>query len=369
MNNQRPIILGIVGDSAVGKTTITAGLTKLLGPERVTHIRTDDYHKYDRRERARLNISPLHPDCNYLDILAAHLERLRAGKPILKPVYNHTRGKLVRPEYVQPREFIIVEGLLGLHNAELRQWYDVKVYLDLPEELRRIWKIKRDTTRRGYNPEQVRAELAKRQRDSFLYIRPQRHYADIVIQFSLPEGAPPERAGTNLNTRLILRPTLPHPDLSYLLDPADPNQTVRLKAGHEWNTIVEVLDIDYHVTPAQAATLERAIWQHLPDLHPLSARQFGDYDDRTEVRHSDSLALTQLLLTYHLLRGYRDHVQGAQGVASMPKHYMRQLRTVIEKHAWLDNLGASLQSQISSAKGLGVRTLRSLATRRALLRK
>lgn len=61
---KRPIILGIVGDSAAGKTTTTSGLVKLLGPHRVTHICTDDYHKYDRRERAALGITALHPDCN-----------------------------------------------------------------------------------------------------------------------------------------------------------------------------------------------------------------------------------------------------------------------------------------------------------------
>ena len=58
---QRPILLGIVGDSAAGKTTIMRGLTQLLGPERVSHVCTDDYHKYDRQERARLNITPLIP--------------------------------------------------------------------------------------------------------------------------------------------------------------------------------------------------------------------------------------------------------------------------------------------------------------------
>jgi len=82
MTGQRPIILGIVGDSAAGKTTITKGLVDLLGSERVTHVCTDDYHKYDRRERAQLNITALHPDCNYLDILELQLERLHYGQPI-----------------------------------------------------------------------------------------------------------------------------------------------------------------------------------------------------------------------------------------------------------------------------------------------
>jgi phosphoribulokinase len=123
---RRPILLGIIGDSAAGKTTLTNGLTHLLGPDRVTHICADDYHKYNRSERAKLNITALHPDCNYLDILELQLERLHYGQPILKPVYDHATGELVRPEYVNPTEIVIVEGLLGFHSAAMRQFYDVK---------------------------------------------------------------------------------------------------------------------------------------------------------------------------------------------------------------------------------------------------
>jgi len=124
-----------MGDSAAGKTTLTQGLINLLGPDRVTHMCTDDYHKYDRAERAAQNITALNPDCNYLDILELQLERLHYGQPILKPVYEHATGKLIRPEYVSPREFVIVEGLLGFHSAVMRQFYDVKVYLQPPEDL------------------------------------------------------------------------------------------------------------------------------------------------------------------------------------------------------------------------------------------
>ena len=87
--NQRPVILGVVGDSAAGKTTITRGLVRVLGEEHVAHICTDDYHRYDRRQRAELGITPLHPDCNYLDVMAQDLVHLRRGEAILKPVYRH----------------------------------------------------------------------------------------------------------------------------------------------------------------------------------------------------------------------------------------------------------------------------------------
>ena len=81
----RPVILGVVGDSATGKTTFTRGLVRLLGEENVTHVCTDDYHRYDRGQRAELNITPLDPDCNYMDIMAqdlAHLSR-ECNKPEL----------------------------------------------------------------------------------------------------------------------------------------------------------------------------------------------------------------------------------------------------------------------------------------------
>src|SRR5258707_12162712 len=84
----RPIILGVVGDSAAGKTTLTRGLVRVLGEENVTHVCTDDYHCYDRRQRAERNITPLHPDCNYMDIMCQHLGHLQAGDGFLKPGYQ-----------------------------------------------------------------------------------------------------------------------------------------------------------------------------------------------------------------------------------------------------------------------------------------
>ncbi len=308
MRRQRPIILGIVGDSASGKTTIADGLVRLLGPERVTQVCTDDYHKYDRRERKEQNITALNPQCNYLDILELHLEHLHYGQPILKPIYDHATGTLTRPEYVQPREFVIVEGLLGFSSAAMRRFFDVKVYLDPDDKMRRFWKVRRDTAKRGYTQEQVLQQLDSREEDSLNYIRPQRQHADIVVHFYPPRGVPIHEIESHLNARLILRPTIPHPDLSYLWDnPHTSAAGIRLELGRDDRRPVDILEIDGNVSPEHAVELEEAIWQHLPDLKPLRGDQFGYYyDDNLEMRHSDPLALTQLLLTYHLLRQCRD---------------------------------------------------------------
>ena len=211
-NMARPIILGVVGDSATGKTTLTKGLVEILGTENVTHIGMDDYHCYDRAERKEHKITPLNPKCNYMDIIEQHIAHLRKGEPILKPHYQHGDGTFGRPEYVKPQRFILIEGLLGYHTTELASLFDVRVYLNPPEELRREWKVKRDTTKRGYTEEQVLAELDMREPDSEAFIRPQRSRADIVVAFQPGVQDDPD----HLDAVLTLREGLPHPDLSSL---------------------------------------------------------------------------------------------------------------------------------------------------------
>jgi phosphoribulokinase len=184
----------------------------------------------------------------------------------------------------------------------MRQFYDVKVYLEPPESLRRIWKIRRDTAKRGYTVDQVLAELEKREAESRDSIRPQRQHADIVVQFYPPEGVPPELANGHLNVRLILRPTIPHPDMSYLSEAQNQSGGIRLLLGRDTGRPVDILEIDGGVTAEQTAYLEETIWRHLPGVQPIAADEFGVYQDRGVVCHSDPLALTQLLLTYHLLR-------------------------------------------------------------------
>ncbi len=309
MARRRPIVLGIVGDSAAGKTTFTRGLANILGADRVTQVCTDDYHKYDRRERAEIGITPLHPDCNYIDVIELHLERLHYGQAILKPVYDHATGTLVRPEYIQAREFVIVEGLLGFCTPAARQFYDVKVFIDPDEDLRWDWKIKRDTGKRGYTPEEVKAERELREPDSAAFIRPQRQYADIVVRFAPPDGVPPAEAGSRLDARIVLRPTINHPDLTYLLEKDADVPGIRLRLDRDEGRPADFLEIDGGVSDEHTEKLERAIWQHLPDLRPIRPDQFGVYQDRSETRHSQTLALTQLLITYHLLRKYNDATQ------------------------------------------------------------
>lgn len=298
----RPVILGVVGDSAAGKTTITRGLVRILGEEKVTHVGLDDYHRYDRKQRAERDITPLHPDANYMDVMTQHLHHLRAGEAILKPVYRHTDGTFGPPQYVKPHAFAVLEGLLGYHSDELCDLYDVRVYLAPPEDLRRRWKVDRDCSRRGYTTDQVLKELDRREPDSAAFIRPQQRRADMVVSF-----APSQEGAEALEARLILRPDLPHPDLSPVIE-----------AGRS-SIIVDEQGDDRHVCipgdvdPDEAAAIEEAVWQKMHFASHLRTERLGEYTIGTVLQRSETLALVQLLILYHLVTAKAAVALGGDG--------------------------------------------------------
>jgi phosphoribulokinase len=104
---------------------------------------------------------------------------------------------------------------------------------------------------------------------------------------------------------MVLRPTIEYPDLTYLIDgPRPAGDGIRLELGRDNGRPADFLTIENGVTAEQATALEDCVWAHLPGLGQLSGHEIGEYLDLQQVRHSDHLALTQLLLAYHLLRGF-----------------------------------------------------------------
>ena len=286
----RPVILGVVGDSATGKTTITDGLVRVLGEDNVAHIGTDDYHKYDREQRKELGITPLNPECNHMDIMAQDLELLRNGKPILKPIYVHSDGTFTAPEYVEPKPFAIVEGLLGYYTEELRETHDVRVFLSPPEELRRKWKIDRDSSKRGYTEDEVLADLDKREPDSEQFIRPQRRYADLIVTFR-----PTDDDSEVVDAELTLMEGLPHPDLSPLVESAKDDIRVEQRDGESTLWISGGIDVE------RAREVEEAVWDRMRFAKHLRTEDLGVIETGGGEQHSQSLAILQVLLLYQLV--------------------------------------------------------------------
>jgi phosphoribulokinase len=294
---RRPVVLAIAGDSASGKTTLARGLVAALGPDRCTSICVDDYHRFTRAERSGQGVTPLHPAANHLDIMEQQLQLLALGRPILKPIYDHARGELVRPEYVSSKKFLIVEGLLPLSTKLARACFDVAVYLDPDEGLRRAWKVRRDTEQRGYSEAEVLAELDRRQDDAATYIAPQRRHADIVVGFTPTDDGAEGGESPSLSADLLLRPTVRHPALSTVLS-EDQSSAVHLRIVRDDGTPTDVLHIHGSASSEETAQIEKVIWSALQqpgDVPPGLGRTASG-------ARSEPLAITQLILLHHLLQ-------------------------------------------------------------------
>ena len=296
------MLLGLAGDSASGKSTLSRGIEYVLGLERIGRVCTDDYHRFDRAERARLDITPLVPDANRLDLLARHLRELAAGRGVTKPTYSHLTGTFGPDETVEPAEIVIVEGLLPLAAGGTRDAIDVAVFLEPEEMLRRRWKLERDVFERGYSARQVVHEMRRREGDSAAHVRPQRAFADIVVAFHRRPGGP--RDGP-LSARLTVRPTLPHAGLRGLVGSlrGEARAQVRWSTRTDVRGPISVLDIDGDCPPELGAEIEDAVWSSMRPDDRLQRDRIGIVRIPGQgERRSEALALVQLLIVSHLVR-------------------------------------------------------------------
>jgi phosphoribulokinase len=298
----RPIFVAIGGDSGSGKSTLTAGFYRIFPEDRITSLCLDDYHSLDRRERNLLGITALNPRANNFALMENQLLALKRGQPILKPVYDHRDGTFGAPQEIRAKEVVIVQGLHPFLVPGVRGLFDLKVWLDPEESLKRKWKVQRDVAKRGYTEEQVYKEIAARHEDLVPYITPQRRFGDLVVRFYRPE---PDGGGDeHLSVRVIQRATLPRLNLDGLLGP--PKKGLRAVQGEDEGETADILEIDGTIDPATVRHLENRIWDHIDARHQhlrhLAPDQFGDFTDGVmRKHHSDPLALVQLLLVHRIL--------------------------------------------------------------------
>ena len=315
----KPLIVALCGDSGSGKTTLTDGMVRVFGQERIQHICLDDYHLLDRAARLRAGISALHPDANNLALMTEHLQRLARGESILKPVYDHTTGTFGVPEEIHPTEIIIIHGLHPLFTPELRELAHVGIYLDPENALLQQWKIIRDSTSRGYTVGQVRQQIVDRRRDSYLYIQPQKRFADIILRFSRGNLYYATRSLAHLDVRIIQPEHAPQIDLSDVIEASTNgvHPALRLFMEEYNRRSCSVLEIDAGLSHEKACELEDCIWAHMAedsDLRPDRLDQLGLFYIGNDLRQSDPLALTQLIVLYHVVSA-RHRMQNGQTLA------------------------------------------------------
>jgi phosphoribulokinase len=197
-----PFVLGIIGDSGSGKSTVSRGVRELIGADRVSTLELDDYHRYSRAERQELQLTALNPMVHNLSLMQEHLQLLRRGRPVRNRSYDHTDGSFGPMRTLEPQEVVVVRGLLGFPTEELRASYDLTVFLYPEPELLFRWKLRRDTKSRGYSEAEVLKSIARHLLDSKMYVLPQADRADLVVRYEVPEWESPD---TEVQTSLILR--------------------------------------------------------------------------------------------------------------------------------------------------------------------
>ena len=187
-------VIGIAGGTGSGKSTITAAIKAALGAHRVTLIPHDSYYRdrsdLNAAERANLNFD--HPDSLETELLVEHLDQLVVGTPVDIPVYNFVEHcRLEDTETVDPRDVIVVEGVLVLADPALRERMALCIFVDTDDDIRFIRRLQRDVHERGRSVQSViRQYLATVRPMHVQFVAPSRQYADIIV----PEGGHNARA-------------------------------------------------------------------------------------------------------------------------------------------------------------------------------
>ncbi len=196
------LIIGIAGGTGSGKTTVVKKIIESLPKGEVVLLPQDSYYKDSSHipPEERQNINFDHPDAFEWSLLSKHLSMLKKGQSIEQPTYSYlTCTRLPETIHVEPREVIIIEGILALCDKKLRSMMDLKIFVDADPDERLIRVIQRDVIERGRTAEDVMERYVKVLKPMHLqFIEPCKRYADLII----PEGGSNEVA-INILTKYI----------------------------------------------------------------------------------------------------------------------------------------------------------------------
>jgi uridine kinase len=184
----RPIVIAVAGGTGSGKTTVAKEILERVGAQHIAYIPHDAYYRdlshLSPDERSQVNFD--HPDSLETKLLVEHLRALRDGRAVEIPIYDfttHTRTPHTRRVELAP--VILVEGILVFVEPELRDLFDVKLYVDSDADVRFIRRLRRDIIERGRTVESVCEQYLATVRPMHLeFVEPSKRYADVII----PEG-------------------------------------------------------------------------------------------------------------------------------------------------------------------------------------
>jgi uridine kinase len=187
-NRTTPLVIGIAGGSGSGKTTLAHMILERVGPQKIAYLPHDAYYKdlsnLPPNERATINFD--HPNSLDNDLLIQHVQQLKRSEPVDLPIYDFkTHSRTTNTKRIEPRQVIMVEGILIFAEPALRTLLEVKIFVDTDADIRFIRRLERDITERGRSTESVvRQYLATVRPMHMEFVEPSKRYADVII----PEG-------------------------------------------------------------------------------------------------------------------------------------------------------------------------------------
>lgn len=185
MADIKPIIIGIAGGSASGKTTVTRTIIDHLDPATFSVFSHDSYYKdlaeFDAQSPEEINFD--HPNALDTELLIEHVENLKQGHSVDKPCYEFKSfRRLELTEKVDPHPLIIVEGILIFSSAQLRDLMDIKIFVDTDADERLMRRIKRDTLERGRKLEDILERYTQSVKPMHMrFVEPSKRWADVII--------------------------------------------------------------------------------------------------------------------------------------------------------------------------------------------
>jgi uridine kinase len=182
LGSRKPYSIGVAGDSGAGKDTLVDAVQGLFEDDETTRLAGDDYHRWDRQGPMWRAITHLHPQANDLESFTNHALALSDGRNVIVRHYDHGSGRYDKRTRVDARQFVLVQGLHALWASALVDRYDLRIFMDMDEDLRRFVKMQRDVTVRGHAPEKVLQSFERRQPDRERFILPQMDNASTVFR-------------------------------------------------------------------------------------------------------------------------------------------------------------------------------------------
>ena len=185
LKNTAPVILGIAGGSASGKTTLAKAIIQSLGSEHVSFIGHDSYYHelphLSVKERAEVNFD--HPSSLDTQLLIQHIQNLKNGKSVHVPIYDFSsHARTGNTEEVIPKKIIIIDGILIFSEPQLLNLMDMKIFVDTDDDIRLIRRIKRDITERKRSIDSIITQYQYTVRPMhLLYVEPSKRCADIIV--------------------------------------------------------------------------------------------------------------------------------------------------------------------------------------------